>query len=205
MVTGSGTSTHLGTEIRKKVLSTASKLNYKPLSTRSPGFVYCAGPVDHTKVDWVSWISPMLRSAHEEAFRHDGISSIFLSSEPQLRSEFHGGKTPQVFRQRKIDGMVITGRLDESMVEHIAESRLPYILMNVSDADAHNVDSVCFDEIFTGMQATRHLLEKGRPVGSSAVKLEHAGGDPRPTGPGRRDAVLHGHSPDPLKSGSNPS
>jgi DNA-binding LacI/PurR family transcriptional regulator len=146
---------------REKILNAAEKLNYKPIATHNIGFVNSTGPVDHTKVDWMSWISPMLTSAHEEALANDKTLSIFCYSDPELGREFMGGKTPQIIRRRKIDGMVVSGRLDEKVVQYITESRLPYILMNVSDADTHTTDSVCFDEIFTGRQATQYLLGKG--------------------------------------------
>jgi DNA-binding LacI/PurR family transcriptional regulator len=158
---GGGTSARFSAATREKILNTADTMNYKPIATHNLGFVNSTGPVDHTTVDWMSWISPMLSSAHEEALANDKTLSIFCYSSPELGSEFIGGKTPQIFRRRKIDGLVVSGRLDEKVVSYIAESRLPYILMNISDADAHTVDSVCFDEIFTGMQATRYLLGKG--------------------------------------------
>ncbi len=158
---GGGTSARFSTMTREKILNAAEAMNYRPIATHNLGFVYSTGPVDHTKVDWMSWISPMLSSAHEEALANEKTLSLFCYSSPELGTEFMGGKTPQIFRRRKIDGLVISGRLDEKVVGYIEEGRLPYILMNISDADAHVSDSVCFDEIFTGTRATRYLLEKG--------------------------------------------
>ncbi len=158
---GGGTSARFSSATRERILNAASKMAYTPISTRNLGFVYSTGPVDHTKVDWVGWISPMLTSTQEEALLYDKSLSIFCYSSPELGTQFRGGRTPQIFRRRKIDGAIITGRLDESVISHISESRLPYVLMNISDADAHTENSVCFDELFTGMQATRLLIDKG--------------------------------------------
>jgi DNA-binding LacI/PurR family transcriptional regulator len=158
---GGGTSARFSAATREKILNVVEKMNYQPLATHNLGFVYSTGPVDHTKVDWVGWISPMLTSAQEEAMVHDKILSIFCYSSLELGTQFHGGRTPAIFRRRKIDGLIVSGRLDERVVSHITDSRLPYVLMNISDADARSEDSLCFDELFTGMQATRYLLDKG--------------------------------------------
>ena len=176
ILSGSNTSIRYSAATRRKVLKAAGMLNYRPKAAHGVGVVYSAGPANPAKIDWVSSLSPMLTSIHSQALAEDKLLSVFCYSSAGLGSDLAGGRLPQIFRRRKIDGLIISGRLDESVIAHLWESRLPYVLMNVTDADDYGEDSICFDELFTGRRATRYLLDQGhRRILHVSVKwsIEH--------------------------------
>jgi len=125
------------------------------------GLIYSVGTCDPDEVDWISWISPMLTSIQSRAVEADQLLSVFCYSHQTLGRDIAQGRLPQILRRRHIDGLILSGRIEEELIAHISESRLPYVLMNVSDADSHADDAICFDEIFSGREATRHLIAEG--------------------------------------------
>ena len=173
---GGGTSARYSPATRKKVLTIAEELNYKQMAAHNFAFVYCTGAPRKGRGNWMSGIAPMLESAQEEAQAVDKILSYFCFSTRQMDQTFRAGKVPPIFRRRKIDGLILAGRVDEEVIEYMSETRLPFVLMNVSDAHRFAEDSVCFDEIATGVEATRYLLGRGhRRVLNISVRwnLEH--------------------------------
>jgi LacI family transcriptional regulator len=148
-------------ESRHRVLRAARKLKYKSKTTNRIGVVYATGEHHPERTDWVGWISPYLTSIHTEAIKCDKLLSVFGYSAAQLDDLLGASKGPQIFKRRNIDGMIISGIMQPSLLNFVTGNNLPHVLMNVSDAHTHARDAVSFDEVFTGHQATRHLLEKG--------------------------------------------
>jgi DNA-binding LacI/PurR family transcriptional regulator len=148
-------------ETRQKILKAARELDYKLRQTNGIGVVHCVGEYRPEQIDWIQWISPMLARIQIEALNHDKLLSMFGYSSTELDTLLQGGRGPQIFRRKNIDGMLITGVAQPELISHISETGVPHILMNISDAHTHGLDSVCFDEVFTGAQATRYLLAKG--------------------------------------------
>ncbi|NLX06253.1 MAG: LacI family transcriptional regulator [Phycisphaerae bacterium] len=161
VIGGGSSNVRYSESTRRKVLRAASELDYKPRVAHGIGIIHCVGSKDPHQVDWVHWLSPMLASIHTEALADNKLVSLFSYSAAELDRLLATGEKPQILKRRKIDGLIVSGLLDRNLVGHMAESRVPYILMNINDSHTHWEDSICFDETFTGGQATRFLIERG--------------------------------------------
>lgn len=148
-------------ETRNRVLEAARHLKYERRAAKGIGVIHCIGSHDPESEPWLNWITPMLNSIHLEAAVDDTLVSILAFHDKTRRSLLSGGEDPAIFRRRKIDGVILSGRLDNDLVERLDRIRMPYVMMNVADSFSRPEDVVSFDEIFTGVIGTRHLLEKG--------------------------------------------
>ena len=158
---GGSTSVRYSADTKRRVLQMAKQLDYTPPITHVIGIVHSIAGNKPSNVDWVQWVAPMLASIHNEALRSNRMVAVFNYSFAEIGSLINHGDMPQVFRRKKIDGLILAGCLNESLIAYTEQNRLPHILMNISDANVYAEDSICFDEIFTGFQATSHLLELG--------------------------------------------
>jgi DNA-binding LacI/PurR family transcriptional regulator len=148
-------------DTRRRVLLAARELNYRKRKTNGVGVIHSIGSHQLGTMDWVRWVSPMLTSIHQEALGSNKLVSVFGYSAAELDTMMTGAKWPQIFKRKNIDGLVLSGNLDKGLLDHLGEIEIPHVLMNVSDSYTHAEDSVCFDELFTGTQATQYLIEKG--------------------------------------------
>lgn len=146
---------------RNKVLKVASKLNYHIREANTFGLIHLAlthAPSDGT---WVHWIAPLLGSIHLQALNSDKLMSVFAYSLEELDKQLKNDDLPQVFMRRKIDGLIITGAYSGKIIKYLDDINMPWVFMNMRDSQNYSQDSICFDEIFTGTQATRYLLKNG--------------------------------------------
>ncbi len=160
IISGGGSNVRVSEAMRRKVFGVAEKLNYKPPATHNIGIIHSVGNKDPEEIDWVGWISPMLASIHTEAAASNKLISVFGYSSRQLENGLTS-ELPQIFKRKKIDGVIVSGIFNESLLACLERYRVPYILMNVSDSHRYAEDSICFDESFTGYQATHHLVDLG--------------------------------------------
>jgi LacI family transcriptional regulator len=160
IISGGGSNVRVSEAVRQKVFGVAAQLKYKPPTTHNIGIIQSVGNKDLDEVDWVGWISPMLASIHSEAVFSNKLISVFGYSSRQIDQDL-SSEFPQIFKRKKIDGVIVSGIFDAQLLSCLQRYRVPFILMNVSDSHLHAEDSVCFDEVFTGQQATRSLIELG--------------------------------------------
>jgi DNA-binding LacI/PurR family transcriptional regulator len=160
IISGGGSNVRVSESTRRKVFEIAERLKYKPPTTNNIGIIHSVGNKDPEAIDWVGWISPMLASIHSEAAASNKLVSVFGYSSQGLQEDL-SAELPQIFKRKKIDGMIVSGLFNEPLLGCLQRYRVPFVLMNVSDSHIHAEDSICFDESFTGSQATRHLIELG--------------------------------------------
>lgn len=160
IISGGGTNISASEGMRRKVIKIADQLNYIPPTTHNIGVIHSVGKRDPKDIDWMSCIAPMLGSIHSEAVSLNNLVSVFAYSSWQLEKLF-SSELPNIFKRKKIDGVIVSGILDEPLLACLEHSRLPYVLMNVDNSDLHAKNTISFDEVFTGAESTRYLMELG--------------------------------------------
>ncbi|MBN1553981.1 MAG: substrate-binding domain-containing protein [Phycisphaerae bacterium] len=161
VLSGGGSNVGFSDVTRRRVLSAARDLKYKRRVADGVGVVHSIGHRDPRRYDWVQDLSPMLSSIHGEARMDNKLVSVFASSAIELDKELTGHKRHRIYQQKNIGGLILSGLMDERLVQLLGEIHLPYVLTNISDAHTHSEDSVCFDDVFAGRLATRYLVNRG--------------------------------------------
>ncbi len=162
ILSGSKTNIRFSKATRQKVINASKKIKYKRPSSHGIGVLYSTGPSNPKDINWISEISPMLTSIHDASQKKDKVVSVCAYSARAIREMLEAGKLPRAFGRRMIDGLIISGRLEQEALEELKTAQLPYVLMNMSDAQEHHFDSVTFDDIHTGLDATNYLINNGR-------------------------------------------
>jgi DNA-binding LacI/PurR family transcriptional regulator len=98
---------------------------------------------------------------HEAALEHNKIVATFAYSNEEMASKFSHRRVPAVFLRSNVEGMLLSGSMDEQLMNRVNEVRLPHVFMNVNDAHRQPCDSISFNEDHCGRLATEHLLHLG--------------------------------------------
>lgn len=148
-------------DTRNKVLRVASRMNYQMREANAVGLIHLGITRDAENSKWVRGISPLLSSINFETLKNDKLLNIFAYSLKEMDKHLQENDLPLIFKKRKIDGLIIIGTHSQELLDYLDSIFMPWILMNIQDARNDNMNTVCFDEVFTGVQATQYLLDRG--------------------------------------------
>jgi LacI family repressor for deo operon, udp, cdd, tsx, nupC, and nupG len=162
VLSGGSAGVRFSRETRQKVFKSAAKLGYKPRATGSIGLLYCVGTGRSKERNWIGFISPMLTALQNRCNDNDQLLAMYCYSAEELGEALRQCKLPQILRRRKTDGLVVMGTVSPELIDGIHEINMPYVMMNINEAEAHAENAVFFDDLFTGTLATNYLLDRGR-------------------------------------------
>jgi len=148
-------------ETRQRVQMAAKALNYTRRAVNGIGLIHSLGPIKPEETNWVQWLGRMLESIHTESVANNKMVSVFSLSSAEISSMFKGSHGPEILKRRKVDGLIISGVFDEMLIDQVKRAGLPFVLMNVDNSHIHEMDSVFFDDLFAGRQATEYMIKKG--------------------------------------------
>lgn len=151
---------------RKKVMKAIRELNYHPNSTARGLATSRTGNIGFVLDDFFCSIaepfySRMLLGAEFESRNHNFF--LLLSS---IESRFRKGmQMPRMFAEKKVDGVILAGKMSKAFLTTIMEEKLPYILLDYYlEENAPNY--VGIDNYNGALEAIRYLIKLGhRKIG----------------------------------------
>ena len=152
----------VGEEMRRKIIATAEEMGYVPLRTKPRDKQSTqSGNIGIVVADLYFADNTFYSSLYRQvlvACRHLGYSALM---EPVTREAEQNCVLPTMVSEGKVDGLIFMGEIDRNYLKTLAESGLPYMLLDFYDEDL-DVASVTGDNVAGGYRLTRHLIRTGR-------------------------------------------
>ena len=152
----------VGDEMRRKIITTAEEMGYVPLRTKPRDKLTTqSGNIGIVVADLFFADNTFYSSLYRQVLvscRHRGYSALM---EPVTREAERDCVLPTMVSEGKVDGLIFMGEIDRHYLKTLAESGLPYMLLDFYDDDL-DVASVTSDNVTGGYRLTRHLIRSGR-------------------------------------------
>jgi LacI family transcriptional regulator len=90
---------------------------------------------------------------------YSGIMEILMPDDEETM------KLPRMFLERKVDGIIVLGQLEESYLRHLEKIDIPMVYFDFY-VNYSNIDTIISDNFFSSYQLTISLIEQGhREIG----------------------------------------
>lgn len=148
-------------ELREKIKEAADKLGYRPnhaaksLKTQrvyNVGILIANRYVDSQEAYYFSVCGEMIKKLTQLGY--SGIMEILMKEDEDA------GKLPHMYRERKVDGMIVLGQLEEHYLKTLENIDLPMIYVDFY-VNYSNIDTIITDNFFSSYQLTVSLIEQG--------------------------------------------
>lgn len=152
-------------EMREKIMEIADELGYKQPSAyrreareAAKQKSYNIGVIiaDYYLGKYESFYSQMYQQFAARAGNKGCFCLLEIISSGQEKS----AEVPMMIREKKVDGIIVIGRLADKYLDMLSESGIPVVGMDFYTNDP-NFDSVVSDSYFGAYRVTRYLFEKG--------------------------------------------
>lgn len=153
-------------ELREKIKEAAEKLGYRPnhaaksLKTQkvyNVGILIANRYVDSQEAYYFSVCGEMIKKLI--GLGYSGIMEILMKEDEE------SGKLPHMYREQKVDGMIVLGQLEEPYLKALEKIDLPMIYVDFY-VNYSNIDTIITDNFFSSYQLTVSLIEQGhRKIG----------------------------------------
>jgi LacI family transcriptional regulator len=151
----------VGDELREKIKKTAEDLGYrtnnaaKSLKTQkvyNVGILIANRYVDSQEAYYFSVCGEIIKKLM--VLEYSGIMEILM---PDDEKDL---KLPRMFLERKVDGIIVLGQLEEAYLRKLENIDLPMIYFDFY-VNYSMIDSIITDNFFSSYQLTVNLIEKG--------------------------------------------
>lgn len=148
-------------ELRDKIKKAAEKLGYRPnhaaksLKTQkvyNVGILIANRYVDSQEAYYFSVCGEIIKKLM--LLEYSGIMEILM---PEDEEEM---KLPRMFLERKVDGIIVLGQLEESYLRHLETIDIPMVYFDFY-VNYSNIDTIISDNFFSSYQLTISLIEQG--------------------------------------------
>lgn len=148
-------------ELREKIKAAAEKLGYRPnhaaksLKTQrvyNVGILIANRYVDSQEAYYFSVCGEMIKKLVQLGY--SGIMEILMKEDEDAN------KLPHMYRERKVDAMIVLGQLEENYLKALEDIDLPMIYVDFY-VNYSNIDTVITDNFFSSYQLTVSLIEQG--------------------------------------------
>ena len=148
-------------ELREKIKKTAEELGYRPnhaaksLKTQkvyNVGILIANRYVDSQEAYYFSVCGEIIKKLM--VLEYSGIMEILM---PEDESE---NKLPRMFLERKVDGIIVLGQLEEGYLRNLEKIDIPMVYFDFY-VNYSNVDSIVTDNFFSSYQLTESLIDQG--------------------------------------------
>jgi len=148
-------------ELREKIKTAAEKLGYRPnhaaksLKTQkvyNVGILIANRYVDSQEAYYFSVCGEIIKKLMQLGY--SGIMEILMKEDEEA------GKLPHMYRERKVDGMIVLGQLEENYLRTLENIDLPMIYVDFY-VNYSNIDTIITDNFFSSYQLTVSLIEQG--------------------------------------------
>ena len=148
-------------ELREKIKKTAEELGYRPnhaaksLKTQkvyNVGILIANRYVDSQEAYYFSVCGEIIKKLM--VLEYSGIMEILMPEDEQEN------KLPRMFLERKVDGIIVLGQLEESYLRNLENIDIPMIYFDFY-VNYSNVDSIVTDNFFSSYQLTESLIDQG--------------------------------------------
>jgi LacI family transcriptional regulator len=148
-------------ELREKIKKTAEELGYRPnhaaksLKTQkvyNVGILIANRYVDSQEAYYFSVCGEIIKKLM--ILEYSGIMEI-LMPEDELEN-----KLPRMFLERKVDGIIVLGQLEEGYLRNLEKIDIPMVYFDFY-VNYSNVDSIVTDNFFSSYQLTESLIDQG--------------------------------------------
>jgi len=148
-------------ELRAKIKETAERIGYRPnhaaksLKTQKVyniGVLIANRYVDSQEAYYFSVCGEIIKKLMMQSY--SGIMEILMPEDELNR------KMPHMYLERKVDGIIVLGQLEENYLRSLENIDIPMIYMDFY-VNYSNVDSIISDNFFSSYQLTVSLLEQG--------------------------------------------
>jgi LacI family transcriptional regulator len=148
-------------ELREKIKKAAEKLGYRPnhaaksLKTQkvyNVGILIANRYVDSQEAYYFSVCGEIIKKLM--LLEYSGIMEILM---PEDEEEM---KLPRMFLERKVDGIIVLGQLEESYLRHLETIDIPMVYFDFY-VNYSNIDTIISDNFFSSYQLTISLIEQG--------------------------------------------
>lgn len=148
-------------ELREKIKGTAEKLGYRPnhaaksLKTQrvyNVGILIANRYVDSQEAYYFSVCGEIIKKLVQ--LDYSGIMEILMKEDEDL------DKLPHMYRERKVDGMIVLGQLEEHYLKALEKIDLPMIYVDFY-VNYSNIDTIITDNFFSSYQLSVSLIEQG--------------------------------------------
>lgn len=149
-------------ETREKILELAREWGYVPLRTKKnePHGVV-TGNVGILVADRFFSDSKFYSNLYRHVLmccRDHDLSALLELVTPEAETEC---TLPAIVQGKKVDGLIFMGEIDQRYLHTVAESGLPYMLLDFYREELE-ADSVISDNVAGGYRLTKHILDTGR-------------------------------------------
>jgi LacI family transcriptional regulator len=151
----------VGEELREKIKKTAEDLGYRPNNAAKSlktskvynvGILIANRYVDSQEAYYFSVCGEIIKKLM--VLEYSGIMEILM---PEDEKDL---KLPRMFLERKVDGIIVLGQLEEAYLRHLENIDIPMIYFDFY-VNYSNIDSIITDNFFSSYQLTVSLIEKG--------------------------------------------
>lgn len=153
-----GTRQLVNAETAARVIAAAEELGYSPNPIARGLKTSRSASVGVVIPDLTNPLFPPIVRGIEDVFREAGYSALIVNTDNDLERE---RSVIDALRQRNVDGFIIaTSRLEHPLIEELAESSAPIVLLNRRMTRA-DIPTVTSDDPAGISLAVRHLYELG--------------------------------------------
>ncbi len=151
--------------MRAKIQQVADEMGYKQPSTyrrekeeaaRARGYNLGVLIADHYLGKYESFYSHMYQQFSAEA----GSMGCYCMLELVNREGERSAVTPVMITERRVDGIVVIGKLADKYMDMIAASGIPIVGMDFYTPD-DGLDAIISDSYFGGYRMTKYLIDRG--------------------------------------------
>lgn len=153
-------------ELREKIKEAADKLGYRPnhaaksLKTQrvyNVGILIANRYVDSQEAYYFSVCGEMIKKLVQLGY--SGIMEILMKEDEDNK------KLPHMYREQKVDGMIVLGQLEEEYLKALEKIDMPMIYVDFY-VNYSNIDTIITDNFFSSYRLTVSLIEQGhRQIG----------------------------------------
>ena len=145
-------------ELRDKIKELANSMGYKIKNNKEDSFNYNIGVVVAQK--YMDAENSFYFTIYNNIVKYLGDNNFYALLEVIDRNKELENVIPNIILDKKVDGIIILGQMEESYIKVICEQDIPVIFLDFYDRH-FLVDSIIGDNIYSSYAITNYLIEKG--------------------------------------------
>lgn len=145
-------------ELRDKIKELANNMGYKIKNNKEDSFNYNIGVIVAQK--YMDAENSFYFTIYNNIVKYLGDNNFYALLEVVDRNKELENVIPNIILDKKVDGIIILGQMEESYIKVICEQDIPVIFLDFYDRH-FLVDSIIGDNIYSSYAITNYLIEKG--------------------------------------------
>ncbi len=145
-------------ELRDKIKELANNMGYKIKNNKEDSFNYNIGVIVAQK--YMDAENSFYFTIYNNIVKYLGDNNFYALLEVIDRNKELENVIPNIILDKKVDGIIILGQMEESYIKVICEQDIPVIFLDFYDRH-FLVDSIIGDNIYSSYAITNYLIEKG--------------------------------------------